>query len=191
MRINQENNSIDIEPRDLNFVSDAYAVQYAFYCKNKRPEKIIIPMVQTAHTRYGDIPVEFVPIGSAIAIDIIEDGKAVVETSPEQVDKIAEQEEEIKKLKEQLKQHAKVIDSLDEKLIEAGESLTIKEPVKNIEAWREVAAPPDSGIHVELTARDARDLQKAKADLQDKEIDESKEKAVGINKAADGSKRWQ
>lgn len=160
MRINIANKSIDIEPRDINFIVDAYAANYYFFSKGQIPQAITLPMYAKAHTRYGDIPIAFVPDVDSVAVEIIEDGKSIPEATPEPVAELP---------KPAIK-------------VEAKPDRAPRQPPGPI-------IPPGSG-GLSLPARDPSDLRHTMQDLApEREIDESKEREVNISKAEDGSKR--
>ena len=170
MRINSDNKSIDIEERDINFIIDNYAVSYKFHTKNAPIDRIIIPMFTVAKTRYGDIPIEFVPDMSAYAKELVDDGKAVAEISPVQADELAVQDA---KKQAMIKEVKEVI---------APKARQPKQPAGPI-------IPPGAG-GLSLPPRDPADLRHTAVDLApDKDIDESKEKAVSVSKDIDGNKR--
>ena len=54
MRINQENKSLDMEARDLNYILPAYVRSYLFYSKNEMPAKIIFPMLASVNVLGAD-----------------------------------------------------------------------------------------------------------------------------------------
>ena len=104
MRINDENKSMDMEVRDINYILPAYVRSYLFYSKNEMPEKIIFPMFPSvamvdANRQSITIPIEYVPPLDAVAVEIAEDGKSVAEVTPAQEAALDEKDEEIKKLK--------------------------------------------------------------------------------------------
>jgi hypothetical protein len=177
VRINIDNKSIDIESRDINFILDNYAVTYKFHTKNAAIDRIIIPMFETAKTRYGEIKIEFVPDTSAVAIDIAEDGKAVEEIVPEQADELAVQDAK----KEQVMKSV-TADSKTENVVATPIARIPKQPSGPI-------IPPGSG-GLNLPSRDPNDLRHTKADLMpEKDIDESKQKNISVSKDDSGNKR--
>lgn len=99
MRINQENKSVDMEARDINYILPAYVRSYLFYNKNEMPEKIIFPMFPSVKVGDKDIPIEYVPPLDAIAVEIAENGKSVAEVTPEREAVLDEKDERIKELK--------------------------------------------------------------------------------------------
>ena len=102
MRINEENKSIDIEPREINYIMEALVTSYLFQTKNQMPEVITFPMYKSAKTRYGEIPINFGPDTSEVAEDIVEDGSNVPEVTPKQEAVLDEKDEEIKRLRAEL-----------------------------------------------------------------------------------------
>ena len=164
MRINRDNNSMDIEPRDLNFIIDNYLINYMFHNKNKPPKRVTIPMYPVAKTRYGNIPIEFVPDISEIAVDIIEDGKDIEEITPSAADELANVDAEIEEIKRPLR------DRLPRK--HTGPEI-----------------PPGLG-GIDLPQPSPRNLRQLKADLaSEKEVNEADEVEVNVEKSEDGNKR--
>ncbi len=107
MRINQENKSLDIEARDINYILPAYVRSYLFYSKNEFPEKIIFPMFASVTLLAADrqsvvIPIEWVPPLDAIATEIAKDGSDVAEVTPAQEAALDEKDEEIDRLKAEI-----------------------------------------------------------------------------------------
>lgn len=99
MRINEENKSVDMERRDINYILPAYVRSYLFYAKNEMPLKIIFPMYPSVMVGSVEIPIEYVPPLDAIAIDIAKDGEVVAEVTADEEAKLDEKDEEIKRLK--------------------------------------------------------------------------------------------
>jgi len=102
MRVNQENKSVDIEQRDINYVLPAYVRSYLFYSKNEMPEKIIFPMFSSVLVQGKEIPIEYVPPLDAIAVEIAKDGAEVVEVTPEEEAALDEKDDRVKQLKEEV-----------------------------------------------------------------------------------------
>ncbi len=103
MRINQENKSVDMEARDINYILPAYIRSYQFFTKGENPERIIFPMFPSVKADGKDIPIEYVPPLDAIAVEIAEDGKAVAEVTPAQEAELDEKDEKIKGLQDEIK----------------------------------------------------------------------------------------
>ena len=99
MRVNQENKSVDMESRDINYILPAYVRSYLFYNKNEMPEKIIFPMFPSVLVQGKDIPIEYVPPLDPVAVEIAQDGAEVAEVTEEQEAVLDEKDEEIKRLK--------------------------------------------------------------------------------------------
>ena len=104
MRINQENKSMDIESRDINYILPAYVRSYQFHMKNELPTKIIFPMFVSVKAGGVDIPIEWVPPLEPIATEIAKDGNNVAEVTEEQEAALDEKDAEIARLKAELAQ---------------------------------------------------------------------------------------
>jgi len=174
-----------------------------FYSKNVPPDRIIIPMYMFASTRYGQIPIQFVPEGGPAAVDIIEDGKDIPEVSPEQSDDIAAKDEEIKKLRAQVA--AMSVGSVavpNAKTVSAAENNTSVPPVSiSANMHSKILADPKAEAKipsgpiiqpgegsVDLAPRlpgDDRMIRQAM--MPDKELDESNQKDVVVE-IVDGKK---
>lgn len=84
MRINDTNESVDIEPRDMNYIFGSLIRSYRFYMKNQDPKEIIIPLVESiAHPldKTKTIPVRYLPLMSPEALEIIHDGSNIPEST--------------------------------------------------------------------------------------------------------------
>lgn len=99
MRINEENKSIDIEVRDINYILPAYVRSYQFYSKNEMPTKIVFPMFPSVRVGDIEIPIEYISPLDPVAAEIAEDGKSVAEVTPEQEAILDEKDEENKRLR--------------------------------------------------------------------------------------------
>ncbi len=85
MIVNEQNKSMDIESRDINYLLSAYLRMYLFQTRNVDPEKIIFPMFRSVPHPFKkgmQIPVEYVPDDSPVALTIKEEGSNVPETTP-------------------------------------------------------------------------------------------------------------
>lgn len=102
MRINQDNRSMDIEQRDVNYILPAYIRSYLFYTKNELPDKIIFPMFDSVKYAGKQVPIEYVPAIGEVAVEIQQDGSNVEEVTPEQEAQLDEKDEKIKKLTAEL-----------------------------------------------------------------------------------------
>jgi hypothetical protein len=132
-------------------------------------------MYKAAHTRYGDIPIQFVPDISAEATDIVEDGKAVVEATPAEADESAILDAKVEHIKDEIKANNQIIEA----------KVATRQPKQITGA----VIPPGSG-GLGLTARDPMDQRHTAADLApERAVDESKEKEITVSKADDGSKK--
>lgn len=141
MRVNAENKSMDIEPREINYVMDALLSNYLFINKNEMPETIIFPMYKFAKTRRGDIPIQFVPDMSEIAQDIVEDGKDVAEVTPAEEAVLDEKDEEIKRLKEEVEDLTKELPhaakAVADEEIDKGDAVVLKPKLTQTEGGGE------------------------------------------------------
>ena len=104
MRINDENKSVDMEQRDINFTMPPYIRNYQFLNKNELPDKIIFPMFQSVNIQGADgkmhlIAIEYIAPDSPVAVEIAKDGAGIQEITPAQEVVLDEKDEEIKRLK--------------------------------------------------------------------------------------------
>lgn len=191
MRINQQNKSLDIEVRDINYILPAYIRSYLFYTHNEDPEKIVFPMFSAVpHPNKAGvtIPIEYVPLIDPAAIDIAQNGSNVAEVTPAQEAKIDEKDEEIKRLKAELEG---LISASKTKVFEPGMTETAKKPDTKSKAktafkseppvGRVPKQPPGGDIGAGSPdyggSRDGRDLARAKSDMRDEpEVNEAEEK---------------
>jgi len=105
MRVNQENKSVDIERRDVNYILPAYVRLYLFQSQNQDPEKIVFPMYRSVPhpTKPGvEIPIEYIPDDSPVAVEIKEDGQNIPEPSVESEAKADEKEKDYNATKEKI-----------------------------------------------------------------------------------------
>lgn len=191
MRVNKENKSVDLEVRDWNYLLPAYVRQYMFLNKNEPPDKVVIPMVpSTPHpTKPGaTIPVIFVAIDSAIAMEIAQDGSNIPEATEAEIAQVDEKEDEIKRLKAQVEAlTGPTIDVSDVSIESAPEEPeATKSPAQKAFAKQPQATarepklpdtviPPGSSLDG-MTPRDRRDQGRVAKDLRSEpEIDETEE----------------
>ncbi|MCK4414925.1 MAG: hypothetical protein KAY32_15430 [Candidatus Eisenbacteria sp.] len=104
MRINQENKTLDMEIRDVNFILPPYVRSYLFYSKNEMPTKIVFPMFAAVDILGADgqlhpLPIEWIAPESPVAKEIAKDGEVVAEVTPEQEAILDKQDESVKELK--------------------------------------------------------------------------------------------
>lgn len=176
MRINEQNKSMDIEPREINFVMEALLTQYLFNTKNQMPEVITFPMYKSAKTRYGEVPIQFVLDTSEIAQNIINDGSNVPEVTPAQEAALDEKDDEIKRLKDEVKRlteggpEAPLGDTTEETPVPAPE--TSKAKAAFAKPDRLPKQPPGGAIAPgselsDMQPRDSKDLTRTKRDLVD------------------------
>jgi hypothetical protein len=197
MRINIENKSMDIEARDINFIIDQYAINYKFASRNTPLECIVIPMFAVAKTRYGDIPIQFVPDISNYAKELAEDGKTVVEATPEQTDEIAKEDAKMQQATKEIKKAFAESPIAREPNKDTKYEIGIGKAVgKDYSVTTRIPKqpagpiiPPGSG-GLSLSPRDPADLRHTAMDLApEKDIDESKQKNISVSKDESGNKR--
>ena len=99
MRINTDNNTVDMEARDINYILPAYVRSYLFYNKNIMPQKIIFPMFPSIKVDNTVIPIEYVSPTDPRAVELAKDASNIPEVTPEQEALLDAKDEEIKKLK--------------------------------------------------------------------------------------------
>tara|TARA_Y100000310_G_scaffold178571_1_gene178531 strand:- start:509 stop:1135 length:627 start_codon:yes stop_codon:yes gene_type:complete len=105
MRINAENRTLDMEPRDFNYIMPEFLKSYLFYNKNTDPDRIVFPMFKSVAHPYKtgvNIPIDWVPMINPAAIEIAFDGQDIPEISPEEEAAIDAKDEEIAALKAEL-----------------------------------------------------------------------------------------
>lgn len=116
MRINTDNNSMDMETRDINYILPAYVRSYLFYSKNQMPTRIIFPMFEGIVYNGVSIPIEWVPPLDPKALEIQQDGSNVPEVTEEQERQIDEKDTKI----EQLTKELESLRAAESKAIEQG-----------------------------------------------------------------------
>ena len=137
MRINQEQKSVDIERRDINYILPAYVRSYLFYARNEDPEKIVLPMFRSVPhpTKPGvEIPIEYIPDDSPVATEIAEDGKDIPEATPDIEAEADKKEEDYNVLKARIAE-------LEEEVAKGKDDTP---PLPLIDP----ANPPDIGEHI-------------------------------------------
>lgn len=83
VRINREKNTVEMEPRDANFILPGYVKSFQFYNKNKLPTEITVPMFKSVPYRdpgtnkIVEIPIRYIEVETEEAVDIIEDGQNI------------------------------------------------------------------------------------------------------------------
>jgi len=143
MRVNREEKAIDIERRDINYILPAYIRAYLFYNNNEDPEKIVFPMFRSVphpHKPGVEVPIEYIPDDSPVAVEIAKDGDNIPETTPEAEAEADKKEEEYNTMK------ARIAELEDEVAEAKGEP--------------EYATPPDIGGN---DAPSSKDVSPAKA----------------------------
>lgn len=193
MIVNKDNKSVDIEQRDWNYVMTAYVRNYLFVAKNESPEKIVFPMFRTVkHPFTGvDIPVEWMPEDSPVAVDIKEEGSTVEEATEAEIVAVDKKDKEVAKLKEQItepeEQVATVTPAPEDLIRQQEESVPEPEPESPARAafkdvpdrepkTPDVVIPPGSQLD-NMSKRDKADQRRIARDLAEQpDIDEEKEK---------------
>ena len=173
MRVNNETKSMDIEPREINFLVDHYMAGYLMRNNNIMPEVVTFPLYTTAHTQnYGDIPIRFVKMNSQEAWDIVEDGKNVPEATNEEIAELDRREQPT--IEHRLAEMQGIGGSPDESVSSEGESATselvvqsspiqVEEPVGDIV----INIPPTSVLSL-----DDLEAMATKAELDTPEVEE-------------------
>lgn len=87
MRINHQHQTVDIEPRDINFILPAYIRTYQYYMKGELPKEIVFPMYPSVPSMDGvQVPIRYISIEDTVARNIVEDGSNVPETEAEETE---------------------------------------------------------------------------------------------------------
>lgn len=187
MRINQQNKTMDIEARDINYILPAYIRTYLFYTKNEMPERIIFPMFPSVKFGDVDVPIEYLPPSDPIVVEIIHDSSSVAEVTPSQEAEIDAKDSEIKMLRAELEDIKRSIPLSDvEKLpteSKAKAAFNVDTNPKHQPPHSRKPKLPSSGDIgagvplSDMQPRDKRDIARAKADLvEGPDVDESMEK---------------
>jgi len=160
MRINQEQKSVDIERRDINYILPAYVRSYLFYAKNEDPEKIVFPMFRSVphpHKPGVEVPIEYIPDDSPVAVEIAKDGDSIPETTPEMEAEADKNEDEYNTMKARIAE-------LEE---EAAENKMA------VAAQFEVAGPDDTPPPPTIDPDNPPDISPAKAAFAKQAVPES------------------
>lgn len=182
MRINLEQKSIDMEPRDINYIMAAYIKSYMFYNKNEAPERIVFPMLQSVPHPYKagvQVPIEWIPPLDQIAVEIVADSSNIPEVSAIQEQKLDEKDEEIKRLKAELLQ-SQMQQSIEARTIRTSPRTAETKPDIQLPS-RTPRMPPGGDVGAgspdDMHSRDIKLERQIKGDLRDEpDIDETKEK---------------
>lgn len=85
MRINDENQKLEMEERDWNYIMPAYLRSYLFYTKNTPPVEVVFPMFKTV--KYGEmtIPVRWIEPDSEEAVAVATNASNVAEASEAEI----------------------------------------------------------------------------------------------------------
>jgi hypothetical protein len=160
MIVNEVTKQMEMEPRDWKYVLQAYLIQYKSITKSL-PEKVIFPMF----TSIENIPVEWVPEMSEIAVTIIRDGSNIPEVTPEEEAAINQKDGMIKEIKQ-----------LDIKQSDRKPRLP-PNPIANAQ-----------GLYPDGLGSRTLDQRQVAADLREKDIDENKQKPIDISKDDSGNR---
>jgi hypothetical protein len=174
MIIDESNQQMQIEPRDWNYFMEVYATQYRIATKGKVPKVIVFPMFSKLH----NLPVEWVPEMSEIAVSIISDGSNVPEATPEEESKLDANDKIIAEL------HKQIVEI--ENTLKASKELQLPDRKPKLPAH---PISPTEGVHVDgVTGSRALDLRQVAADLQEREIDENKQKPIEVSRDTEGKR---
>lgn len=195
MLIDDKNKTIQIEPRDINYILPSYIKLYLFYTRGEEIKAIVFPMFSSVlHPETGEpVSIEWIPPTDPVAVSIIEDGKDVPEIAPAQEARLDAKDEEIKKLKKELAdmQQQRVppsttqVDTKEEKkIMEYPKPKTTKQSSPT----RQPKMPPSGDIGPGVSPsnmgnRDVKLERQIRQDLRDEPgVDESKEIEAEIEK---------
>jgi len=191
MRANTENQSIDVEVRDINYIMGAYIMSYLYLSKNQDPEKIIVPMpTSVPHPRKAGatIPIEWIAPDSQYAKEVEEDSKDIHEVTPEEEatldaeDKAAEEAKSATGPGVTEEQHDDGLSDKDRKSIE--QSSETKEPATDRVPKMPASGDIGPGTHPDgMGSRDPRADKRIASDLKEEPpVDEEKEIPTEIEK---------
>lgn len=102
MRANKEEEQMEMEARDFNYILPAYTRAYLFLNQNIMPKRIIFPMFPSVKVGDQTIPIEYVPFIDPRVTEIVEDGADVPEVTPAQEAALDEKDDRIKELKAEI-----------------------------------------------------------------------------------------
>ena len=188
MLIDDKNKTIQIEPRDINYILPSYIKLYLFYTRGEEIKAIVFPMFSSVlHPETGEpVPIEWIPPTDPIAVSIVEDGKDVPEITPAQEAKLDAKDEMRKELSESLTQV--VVDEVKEGASIDNPSKYPKPKVKQVDPTRQPKMPPGGDIGPGVSPsnmgnRDVKLERQIRQDLRDEPgVDESKEIEAEIEK---------
>lgn len=175
MRINDENQKLEMEERDWNYIMPAYLRSYLFYTKNVPPAEVVFPMFKTV--KYGEmiIPVRWVEPDSKEAVEVAADASNVAEATEAE---IAQKDvEEKPPIVEQVEQLTKEV--LD-KHLEIDMSAARAAFAEATEA-----VPTDAEIQAEVEADAARDATLDEAEAEAKAAADAEAEAQAAQEAAE------
>lgn len=153
MRINDKNQTIDMEARDLNFIMPAYIRSYQYYMKGEDPKEIIFPMFPSALSASGVwIPIRYIEPTSSLAGEIAKDGSDVPEVTEDEEEKLDAKDEAAKEVKEQI--------------VEPEEKPTEQANMKKlVEDMDTVVKTIENGVKLEATQPDRQPKMPASGDI--------------------------
>lgn len=186
MRVNEQNKTMDMEARDINYILPAYLRQYLYASKNEDPVEIIFPMFPAAPHPVKPgvlVPIRWIAMDEKIVADIAADGSNIPEVTKEQEEVLDAKDEEIKKLKTQVSQLLQAASAIESPAKAAIKKLkaTDKQPD------RLPKMPPGgdigSGHPDDLGSRDIKLVRQISSDLMDEpNVEEEKEIPTEIEK---------
>jgi regulator of replication initiation timing len=217
MRVNESNQSMDMESRDINYILPAYVRLYMFQTKNSDPKEIVFPMFESIPhplKKGVNIPIRWVPDTSPEALEIITDGNNIPESTPESEAKADKTEsdynemrkklddiaEENAKLKAQMEDSAKPLEAVkteDKKSSEsaiAGVDSDHQPSAARVSIAKDApgGALPPGTVSDYGGSRMPGDLKQMAKDLApEKDLDEAQEKPAGdiVDRAKGKSKK--
>jgi len=178
MRANVDRGTMDMEARDINYVLDAYLLNYFYASKNEDPKEIIFPKFPSVpHPRKPGvvIPIRYVEVDEPIVQDIVNDGRDIPETPVVEIPREETTEEDTAK-------EAEHPAAKDKELSPAKAALE-----KARAEERKPKMPPGgdigSGHPDNMASRDVMFERKIAKDLMPEgEVDEDKEEEADIEK---------
>lgn len=129
MRINDTENQMEMEARDINYILPHYIKTYLYGNKNIVPKVIIFPMFPSVTVRLDistttEVPIEYVPPLDPRAIEIAQDGSSVPEVTPAQEAALDEKDEEINRLKEEIEELKTPLIESVQKMVDVAQEAT-------------------------------------------------------------------
>jgi hypothetical protein len=143
VRINDKDETMDMEARDFNYILPAYVRAYMYYQKNELPKAIIWPMFRSVPNPLNPaetIPVIYVELESERAKDISQDGAEIPEATEEVIAKADEEEDRIKALTDKIEELEKELQERPDMFEIAKNSVNIPE-IEDIETESTIGNP--------------------------------------------------